>query len=154
MSRGARLNVGMLDDNKEWVQKFSRSQYDYRATALDGSPWHLPFSHRSVIQNISRNPCANVSFRFLREIFVRFSLIPKALKISNSRYNNYLEYHRTQIEHDTKPIYQPFPFICIRIAISLLNNEYKKFPRANNKFFFRYTLYRTRCVPHEARINR
>lgn len=75
MSRGARLNVGMLDDNKEWVQKFSRSQYDYRATALDGSPWHLPFSHQSVIQNISRNPCANVSFRFLCKIFVRFSLI-------------------------------------------------------------------------------
>lgn len=37
MSRGARLNVGMLDDNKEWIQKFSRSQYNYRATALLGT---------------------------------------------------------------------------------------------------------------------
>lgn len=54
VSRGARLNVGMLDSNKKWVQKFSRSQYAYRATALDGSPWHLPFSHQSVVYRVPR----------------------------------------------------------------------------------------------------
>lgn len=53
MSRRVRLNVGMLDDDENWVQKFSQSQYDYQAMALDGSPWHLPFSHRIVVYRVS-----------------------------------------------------------------------------------------------------
>lgn len=55
MSRRVRLNVGMLDDDKNWVQKFSQSQSIIKAIALDGSPWHLPFSHRIVAYRVFRD---------------------------------------------------------------------------------------------------
>jgi len=89
--RGARLNVGMLDDNKEWIQKFSRSQYNYRATALNGSPWHLPFSRQSVVYRVSREMHVRIySFVKCRRSF----LTEVSSGRLNSGCNKHLEYHR------------------------------------------------------------
>lgn len=139
---GARLNVGMLDDNKKWVQKFSRSQYDYRATALDGSPWHLPFSHRvRGIQSASTNVRINIiSLRFLREICAR-SFLAERLHWEDLLINKIF---RVPLSESTmsSATHQ------LSVAILLVSVEYQNFSRTSIKI--PSLLFDALCIAHAA----
>lgn len=53
--KGARLNAGVLEDNKERFQKFSRSQYDHRVDSRRLSLALAVLTLRRVVQDVSRN---------------------------------------------------------------------------------------------------
>lgn len=130
VSRGTRLNVGMLDDNKKWVQKFSRSRYDYRATALDGSPWHLPFSHRSVVHRVLEIHMWIPSFSM--KFASNFSL-PNISHKLNSRIQQMVRIPSSELSmNDTKPIYR---LSIQRLRFYYLTPNIKLFRRQWSFFF-------------------
>lgn len=43
-----RLNVGVLEDNKQWFEKCSVGRNTFIESRLSMAPWHSPSSHRSM----------------------------------------------------------------------------------------------------------